>query len=375
MPRAWGVSFRAVILVVAVAAMFAAVPAMATAPRLDVGISTDADVRLQLVSSRRSEATAICGGDWAPQSVEPSSSRSGCFQQEGLLHVDAETEFAYKINDSKYVVWGFSKVPLVGKNELRCEIRPTGSDSNTTASPYGVTCEFKETSPQSYNPQPRFTVFRKPTTEVTDRARAIELLYGNCTGGQPHCSFVASSQKVLPAPQSTWQLWGAAQANCISKPTEPHTIGDSHTIAWTDTIGIKASGKFDVKVVEVAVEASYQHAITDSYTYTESHTQNIPYGRVGAFYLQPGYVEITGDFLISTAKENLSIKNITFDLPLGEDFHPQGGGPAVKKVVVHSMDIGDAGCTSDGPMALRSLAAGSPPPPGAVVMGESQERR
>jgi hypothetical protein len=135
---------------------------------------------------------------------------------------------------------------------------------------------------------------------------------------------------------------------------------------------VKAAGKFTIAVVEATVEANYQHTITDSFQYQESHTQYVPFGRVGAFYLQPGYLEISGDSLISTRDTNYAIKNITFELPLAQQYKPEHGGPTVVPVVLWSMDLGDANCNQGRlESAAVSFKPGSPPPPDAVVLEPS----
>ena len=339
--------------------------AMATTMRVDLGVTTDAAVTLELANGSKSDGTAICGGDWPTQRIGPSSTYTACFQQsDPFKDLNTNTEFNYKINDGKFILWGYTKVPFAGANVVKCQIRPSASTAEVLDSPYTCSCEFTSSG---YNPKPRFKVSRKPTKQVTDRDERIRLLNEHCGAGQPECTFSSAAQSVKAATESKWVMMGAPHANCLTKPSEPHTITKSQTISWSDTIGAKVAGKFSIKVVEMTVEANYSHSITESNTYSESHTQNVPFGRVGAFYLQPGYLEISGDFFISTRESNLEIKNATFTLPLKNDYRTQSGD-LVHAVFVHSTDLGDAQCKGGKASAKLALRKSGPPPAGASEM-------
>ena len=257
----------------------------------------------------------------------------------------AELTFWYKLDGTPYQVKGYALVTVLGEPSKSCEILK-GPSTVSDDSPYICTVTF--TSDKHGDPQPAWRVEKKPVTPVLDPEQQAQLLTDNCGAGQPECTYKATSQTVLQAPKSMWQIYGSPHANCNSKGGEPHVVETDHEISYENSISVKVGAKFDIKVVKAEVEVEYQHAVTESYTFKERHTQTVEFGRVGAFYLQPGYVEITGDFTIVKRDVVYAINGVTFDLPLGREVRPNNEGPVVDPMIVRSVDLGAANCGSRG---------------------------
>ena len=260
----------------------------------------------------------------------------------------AELTFWYKLDGTPFEVKGSALVTVVGSASKSCEILK-GPSTVSDDSPYICTVVF--TSDKHGDPQPAWRVEKKPVTPVLDPTLQAQLLTENCGAGQPECTYKAKSQTVLQAPKTQWQIYGSPHSNCNSKEGEEHVVETDHSIDYENSISVKVGAKFDIKVVKAEVEVEYQHAVTEGYTFKEKHTQKVEYGRVGAFYLQPGYVEINGDFTIVKPSVVYAINDVTFDLPLGKEVRPNNDGPVVDPMIVRSVDLGAANCASRGTSA------------------------
>jgi hypothetical protein len=331
-------------------------------PHLDVTITTDSTVALRRQTHSETEGKVSCGGadTEAPTAIGRSSTGSFCFQVGQLTHPDAETQVNYQINDSTDVLWFHSKVPFLGNNVVDCEIRKNGSDRVSTTTPFGCSVRWTADGGSGNNPKPKISVFQKPTEVVTDLAQARRLLNDNCGANQPQCTYHADKQRVVAAPRSQWRLYGSTQTNCDS-PEEPdeHEVSQKQVISWSDTFGIKGGVKFSIAVVKAEVEIEYEHSIEEAHEFQEKHIQRVPYGKTVGFYLQPGVLNIVGDFLVALPDKVYSIKDFAFDIPLSGDYQPRGGGPRIVETNVIGM-AWDADCRGIQTPAPRE--PGSPPP-------------
>jgi hypothetical protein len=336
-------------------------------PRIDMTVSTG-DASLTLLNHSESQDTGNCGGadTQPPSKIQPQSNADYCFQVTSILHADAETDFTYAIDGSPDVLWGHSKVPFTRPNTLDCQIRNKDTNQQDQKSRYTCSVEWRADGGAGENPRPHISVAQKPAVEVTDVDQARKILDNNCGAGQTQCTYKASKQQIIAAPQSQWRAYGTAQTNCDSK-VEPdeHEVGQKQTISWSDTFGITGGAKFNIAIVKADVQVSYEHHIEESHEFSERHTQKVPYGKTVAFFLQPGVLDITGDFLVYTPTAVYSIKNFTFDIPLNGTYQPPGGGPPIQQTNVLGMSW-DHDC-SPGAKAGAHVHAGDPPPANAVV--------
>jgi hypothetical protein len=340
---------------------------LGAAPRLDVTITTDASVALRRQTHSETAGRSNCGGadTEAPVTIGRSSTRSFCFQANGLGNLDAETEVRYEINDSQDVLWFHSKVPLIGDNKLDCEIRKNQSDSLSTATPYGCSIQWMADGGHGVDPRPKISVFQKSTEVVTDVAKARQLLNDNCAAHQPWCSYHADKQQVIAAPRSQWRLYGSTQTNCDNPDeADEHEVSQKQVISWADTFGVKTGTKFNIGLVKAEVELEYEHSIEEAHEFEERHIQHVPYGKTVGFYLQPGVLNIVGDFVVALPEKVYEIKDFAFDIPLSGDYQPRGGGPRIVETNVIGM-AWNANCELQAPAPREP---GSPPPADATTM-------
>jgi hypothetical protein len=274
-----------------------------------------------------------------------------------------------------YYVDMYAKVPFAGANELACTVKKKGESSPPPTSPYLCTYGWGDSNPHSIDPQPHWTIAMKPTVEVTDDNTAVELLNAHCSSNQtPECSYKATSQEVQKAPKTDWLLYGQPYGNCTTKPDEPYSLGIDRSLGWQDSIQVKVSAKFSIGPVQAEVDAQYKHSVTAKYDIKQTYGTRVKYLKIVGFYIQPGYLRITGDWLVTTADAIYSIKNFTLHLPLGTEYSPPGH-PELKfePSVIYSVEVGDATCAQGGKAQPTSdLAPDSPPPDGSVVLGQAK---
>lgn len=272
---------------------------------------------------------------------------------------------------------GYAKVPYVGENQLSCVIknRETNADAGV-ASPYTCSYNWADSNPHSVDPQPHWTISAKPTVNVTDPQQAVDLLTKNCKAGHqtPECSYTATSQKVEAAPKDEWQLYGQPYANCSTKPSAPYSLEVEHKLSWEDSIAVKVGVEAEVipEIVKASVDVEYKHKVGAEYSIKQSYHAEVEYRKLVGFYIQPGYLAIEGNFVVTTQSAVYRIDNFTLHLPLGEEYSPKGH-PEVKiePAVIYSVEIGDASCSSSGSSGVvHELHPGTPPPSGAVVLGK-----
>ena len=339
-------------------------------PHMDMTIAAGTGLDLKLASQTTTQASTNCGGGSTtpPTTVAAGESANFCFQSGSVFHPDAETTFTYAIADSTDVLWAHSNVPLAGSNVVECQVRKNGTDKLDTRSLYACSVAWTADGGHGNNPKPKVSVFAKPTAEVTDINQARKILIDNCAAGQPECTYKSAKQQIVAAPQSQWRLYGSPQTNCNSKEPDKHIVADGQTISWKDTFGIKATAKFDLKVVKAEVEGEYAHEIEEAHEFSEHHEQSVEYGTTAAFFIQPGVLDIVGDFLISTPDKVYSIKNFAFDIPISSQYNPPGGGTPIPQQRVISMSW-PTDCSK--PDAGPKVKQGDPPPLGAVKISST----
>ncbi len=310
------------------------------------------------------------------------SSNSWCLESNAntriIFYYEIDTWDGSTWRDTGYYIDGYAFVPLSGANVVSCTIKLRHTRQDTgTSSPYTCSVAWADSDPHSTDPQPHWNIGAKPTTEVTDPTQAVDLLNRYCKAGQqnPQCTYKAASQEVMVAPKSAWQLYGQPYANCVDEKGAPYSLEVSRELSWEDSISGKVKAQFDIGVVEATVEAAYSHKIGAKYAIKQVYRTTVPYGKTVGFYIQPGYLQITGDFLLATADNIYSIKGFTMDFPLAEEYSPpQHPELKFEPAIIYTVVIGKAACPSSaaGGGGAGQLTPGSPPPAGAVVSGQAE---
>jgi hypothetical protein len=274
--------------------------------------------------------------------------------------------------DTGYYVDMYAFVPYVGKNDINCIIKRKDSNAPPLVSPYACAYNWTDADPHSVDPQPHWKLTAKPQVDVTDLDQAVGLLNAHCSAEQtPECGYKATSQQVEKAPRSDWQLYGVPYQNCNVKPDEPHSLSIDRSLSWSDSIQVKTSAKFNLGPVTAEIDAQYKHTVTAKYDIKEVYGTKVAYHKLVGFYIIPGYLRITGDWLVTTMDTVYSIKDFTMRLPLGSEYSPPEHPELhFEPAIITSVEIADADCPSGGAaIPPSSLPQGSPPPAGAVVTG------
>jgi len=207
----------------------------------------------------------------------------------------------------------------------------------------------------------------------------VQLLTQHCIAGvqTPECTYKAASQEVQAAPRSEWLLYGQPYANCTTKPSALYSLDIERTLSWEDSVGVKVGGgaRFG-EIIKASVDVEYKHKVAAEYSIKQTYHAEVDYRKLVGFYIQPGYLRITGDFVVTTGTALYSVKNFTIHLPLGQEYSPPGH-PELRfePAIVYSVEIGDAACSSTGTSGdgTVELHPGTPPPSGAVIVGRAQE--
>jgi hypothetical protein len=101
-------------------------------------------------------------------------------------------------------------------------------------------------------------------------------------------------------------------------------------LGWKDTVG----GKLTVKIkagafetsVEAGLEASYEHSIPQTDTWSTGYKYTIPYNYRSALYLQHGMMTVSGSFSIISGGNRYLVKNGVFTLPIDRAVQAEGHG-------------------------------------------------
>ncbi|MFV0433756.1 MAG: hypothetical protein ACK5LO_07250 [Leucobacter sp.] len=311
-------------------------------PRISMDIESAAPLQRIAWSQTPNYKGCHADGDRPPYTMNADSRSHWCMNIV-LPSVDAWVDVQYKIGGTKEILHITSKVPMMGNNVLTCDILNNGDGKPVLNSRYF--CEKSwQNSDDGYghgnNPQPKIVLKKKPNKVVTDTTEAQQLIIDNCMKGS-NCSYKAAKQEAHLLPDTEWRLYGSPRTNCNVKKSEEHNITDSIEIAWEDRFGVKVG--YDVKFLEVikaGLEATYEHAITESRKFEEESRGWVKYGTMHAYYVQPGVVHVEGDVVITRPEAVYELKDQQFDIPLSENWVPNNGrGQSVSRQVVHSTHV------------------------------------
>jgi hypothetical protein len=146
----------------------------------------------------------------------------------------------------------------------------------------------------------------------------------------------------------------------------------SRKLSWSDSLDVSVHAEAKLfGVFKTGVDVGYRHEVAAEYEISQEYETPVEYKHTVAFYIQPSYLELTGDFTLTNAVDIKLIKNFTVRLPLGTEYSPPGH-PELKyePAVVHSVDLGES--KSCRPRGGQKLRPGSPPPPGAQNLGPAK---
>jgi len=322
-----------------------------------------------------------------PDGVSENSNTSFCY---GSFHTsmdfkDYDTGFYFYYDilvpdgggewrPSGYWVDGATKVPMIGERKIDCTIKRSGSTNRADGAPFS--CETSWTGEGNVS-EPHWKITAKGVTEIDASQsakveQAAQLIGANCeVRDTPRCVWTRTQKSsAFLADRNDWVSLTNWADSC--PPATKEFVLNSNrsvSVSWSDKVGGKISGKIigDVLVfkVEGTLEVNYEHSITQTDSYGEGYTYNIPLGYRSALYLQHGMLEVSGDFSIITDNDRFLVKNAVFRFPLQKDVQVEGRGqPVPRGVVVHV----DLNCTEKAP------PLGAPPPAEAKSGGVTAKR-
>ncbi|MEO6826882.1 MAG: LPXTG cell wall anchor domain-containing protein [Microbacteriaceae bacterium] len=176
------------------------------------------------------------------------------------------------------------------------------------------TCSMNAYRPESWNGnwQTDFTLSAAPVTTVTTPIRLSELLQ-HC-GDQPNdCNTDLATVTRVPGPVSPNDQKSTLNNLTDHDQTQKLTVSTTHGV--TNTVGAKVTATTMLGLYEVAVEASYSIAISNSTTYTsETDVTAPPFTRV---WLEqtPILVHVVGNVLVRQDGRYFLLPNIAADFP------------------------------------------------------------
>lgn len=266
-----------------------------------------------------------------PRSVEKiaaGSTGESCVEAKGAN--DISQELTYRLPGTKQLFWVYVKNPFIGDRELQCGIfdPTTWKPVNTTETSY--TCDKRwEQDNKSKNPMPRVRLMRKNTVEVTDPVQAQKLLKENCNKNQPECVYTSVRQRVVSPPTAEWTLLDM-YANCGPDKHESaeHAWEQEKEFEGKYTVGAEGSfgyGNPAHDKIAAKIKVQFKHIWTVKDSYKVKVDQPVPYGTANLFYAGVSYLELTGDFTITTKDNVYIIKDTTYKLPLKDNWTDDHG--------------------------------------------------
>ena len=355
--------------------------------RADSQISTGAGVQLKLTKFEKhydgknySWIQTCPNTAGIPDNVSASNTSSFCYGSysgsAGVFEVDTGFYFYYDIlipngtggwMPSGYYVDGAAKVPMCceADRKLDCTIKKSGSTNRADGAAFR--CDVSWTgSGNSSEPHWKVTTNEVTVIDAANSAnvdRAAELIGAYCKElDTPRCSWMRTKKSsAFVSGRDDWVPLTHWADSC--PPTDPNKLFEltatrNVSISWSDKVGgkiaAKASGKFLLAQVEAAIEANYEHTITQTNSYGEGYKYTIPYKYQAALFVQYGMLEVSGDFTIATETgQRYLIKNAVFRFPLAKDVKVDGRGQPIQFARVRHADLP---CDDDQP------APGAPPP-------------
>lgn len=324
--------------------------------------------------------TECPGYSGIPQDVSDNSESLFCYASlhESLDFKDYDTGFYFYYDilipdgtggwrPSGFWVNGATMVPMIGERKIDCSIGMAGSADPSTKAPFSCTTSW---TGSGYDSKPHWKVTTKPVqvidaSDSAEAARAAQLIGENCQiTDTPRCVWTRTqkSSAFLPNRKDWQSLTNWADSCPPTDPARPFVLTSNRNvqISWSDKVGgkifSKVAGDVLVVKVEVGLEVSFEHSITQSDSYGEGYQYSIPYGYRSALYLQHGMLEVHGNFSISSDTDRYLIKNAIFRFPLERDVQVEGRGQPVPRGVVNHVDI---------PCSEKAPSVGAPPPPKA----------
>ena len=267
------------------------------------------------------------GGAALPQRI--AAGGNAHFEYSSDWFSGAEMTFIYAIGDGTWELWAHTSVPLSGKNIVDGEIRRYGASQADPNSPYNVTAEFSSTS--TYNPEPSWTITRKPAEVVTDRVEQANLLNTLCKDGNGACRYVPKT--FTPDVEGTTVDVAPPFYNNTHKDAE-YTYTKGVTTSWEHKVGIEGKAEFEVgKVVSLGVKVSYEFTYGIEYHDSQEMKASVEPGHGVVFRYTPVMAKVSGDFSIFAEGTRYDLKDVDFSFPTGKGVYravelPPLNGPA-----------------------------------------------
>ncbi|CAG7616806.1 hypothetical protein ACFPZL_06525 [Leucobacter soli] len=258
-------------------------------------------------------------------------------------------EQTYRLPGTTDLLWIYVKNPLIGNPELQCNMFDPRTWKPVDIKKTKYTCDVRWMQHGYWtNPMPRVRVTAKNVVEVKDAKRAQQLLTENCSKKQPECDYTSTRQRVVSPPESEWTLLDT-YTNCGPDRHESaeHKWAQAKTFQGAYTIGGAISGGYGNPAhdkVSAKIKASFKHIWKIENSYKAVVKQPVPYGKTNLFYAQLSYLELTGDFVITTKDNVYIITDTVYKLPLSDEYKDEDGN-RFKFLEKHSMGA-DADCAS-----------------------------
>jgi len=231
---------------------------------------------------------------------------------------------------------GYSFVPAVGKNELSCTIVSRTTGKPDVNSPYVCSVSWGDSNPHSIDPQPHWVLTQKPTvvvdggTDPVDKVKAaMKDVLDTCGRGLPNCTADATNQTVFKVPEGAgWRVLGKPYVNGTKDNVE-YEYKDGWRLSWKDSLKFEAEYDFSKVIPKLGLKVStaYEHVWGSEASSGLTYRMTIQPGEIGVFFLQPGYLAVTGNFEVVYPEKVEIVKNVTINYPLSDTYKPSDAVP------------------------------------------------
>ena len=280
-----------------------------------------------------------------PEYVPAAAPNNFCYESKaGASHIVAPQSrivFYYEIysspsQDSGDYLDGYAFVPAVGKNELSCTIVNRTTEKVDPNAPYTCSTSWGDSNPHSIDPQPHWVLTQKPTvvvdgeTDPVDKVKAaMKDVLDTCGHGLSNCTADATNQKVFKVPEGAgWRVLGKPYVNG-TKDKVTYEYKDGWKLSWKDSLKFEAEYDFSKTFPKLGfkISSAYEHVWGSEANSELTYRMTIEPGDIGVFFLQPGYLAVTGNFQVVYPDKVEIVKNVTINYPLSDTYKPSDAVP------------------------------------------------
>ncbi len=214
----------------------------------------------------------------------------------------------------------------------------------------------------SGNTQNGITVVINRPTEITNADEARATLDQYCSTADLVAKNCDMSTVTSKTPNNTGFLqFGADIDNCSAAATNAvdKTVLITQSYNTASSFSSAAEEKVAVEIplvakVETTATQTWGNSWAKTVGFTDSETMHVPPQKKGGFWVQHGYFDVTGDFMITKSDQNYQkfvIKNFSYTLPAKASW-PTTDDPAYKGIQVTPMTVQSRvwDCNAAGPV-------------------------